>query len=79
MGRMHFEGAPVSRIFDQLEKVYGVEIDFDRIVFSSCTLTTSIAEGNIYDRLNMICKAIDARYVLKENHIVIEGNGCVQK
>jgi transmembrane sensor len=74
--RMHFEAAPISEIFEGLEKVYGVDIEFDRNTFSSCVLTTSIAEGSIYNRLDMICKAIDARYILKEHKIVITGDGC---
>lgn len=74
--RMHFEGAPIGEIFAALEEVYGVDITFDEDTFSSCILTTSIAEGNIYNRLDMICKAIDARYVLRQNQIVITGPGC---
>lgn len=76
--RMHFEAAPISKIFEGLEQVYGVDIEFDEHVFSSCILTTSIAEGSIYNRLDMICKAIDAHYVLRENQIVITGAGCKQ-
>lgn len=76
--RMHFEAAPIRKIFEGLEQVYGVDIEFDEDIFSSCILTTSIAEGSIYNRLDMICKAIDARYVLNENQIVITGRGCKQ-
>ncbi len=74
--RMQFEAAPIADIFRGLEQVYGVDIAFDERIFSSCILTTSIAEGTIFDRLNMICKAIDAQYVLKGNQIVITGDGC---
>lgn len=74
--RMHFEAAPIKDIFTALEEVYGVDIVFDEHTFSSCILTTSIAEGSIYNRLDMICKAIDAQYVIKENHIVVAGAGC---
>lgn len=74
--RMHFEAAPIKEIFHALEQVYGVDIEFDENIFSSCILTTSIGEGGIYNRLDMICKAIDARYTIRENHIVITGAGC---
>lgn len=76
--RMHFEAAPISEIFQALEEVYGVDIDFDADVFASCILTTSIADGSIYNRLNMICKAIDAQYEIKEDHIEITGDGCIK-
>ena len=73
---MHFERAPVSRVFEGLEKVYGVAIEFDEEAFSSCILTTSIAEGSIRSRLNVICEAINAEYAFVEDKIVITGAGC---
>lgn len=74
--RMRFEEAPVPEIFDAIEKVYGVEIVCDRERFSTCLLTTAISDGGIYNRLDIICKAIDASYSLNENKIVISGKGC---
>ncbi|HMI66557.1 MAG TPA: FecR family protein [Cyclobacteriaceae bacterium] len=74
--RMRFEGAPVSEIFEAIEKVYGLDIVFDKARFSSCTLTTSISDGGLYNRLDIICAAINATYTLKENQIVVEGAGC---
>lgn len=74
--RMQFEAAPISEIFAALEEVYGVDIEFDEHTFASCILTTTIAEGNIYNRLDMLCNAIDAHYTVKENRIVVAGPGC---
>jgi transmembrane sensor len=74
--RMYFEAAPVGEIFEGLERAYGVDIQFDKDIFSSCVLTTSIGEGSIHNRLDMICRAIDATYVFKEDRIVIRGAGC---
>ncbi len=74
--RMRFEEAPVQEIFEAIEKVYGVEIVFDKERFSACALTTSISDGGLYNRLNIICKAIGAEYTLNEHQIVINGTGC---
>lgn len=74
--KMRFEGAPVKEIFEAIEKVYGVDIEYDEAKFSPCTLTTAISDGDIYNRLGIICNAIGARYELVENHIVISGEGC---
>lgn len=74
--RMRFEGAPVNEIFKAIEKVYGVDLVFDNEIFSSCTLTTFISDGDLYNRLDIICKAIAANYTLKENQIEINGTGC---
>jgi len=74
--RMRFEAAPVSEILEAIEKVYGLDIVFDEAKFSSCTLTTSISDGALFNRLDIICAAINATYTLKETQIVVEGNGC---
>jgi len=74
--RMQFERAPVKEIFEGLEKVYGVDIEFDQSAFASCILTTSIAEGSIRTRLDIICQAINAGYSFEDDRIVISGEGC---
>jgi transmembrane sensor len=73
---MRFEEGHVAEIFDAIEKVYGVEIVFDKERFSSCALTTSISDGGLYNRLDIICKAIGAEYTLHDHQIEIKGTGC---
>lgn len=74
--RMRFHEAPVTEVLEAIEKVYGVDVEFDADRFSSCLLTTSISDGGIYNRLDIICKAIGANYSIVENKIVISGAGC---
>ncbi|TDB62743.1 FecR family protein [Arundinibacter roseus] len=71
-----FEDAPVSRIFDALEKVYGVEIVFDEEVLSNCRLTTSLSAETLFEKLEVICEGIGATYKLVDAHVVISGKGC---
>lgn len=73
---MRFEEGPVAEIFEAIEKVYGVEIVFDKERFSSCALTTSISDGGLYNRLDIICKAIGAEYTINDHQIEIKGTGC---
>jgi ferric-dicitrate binding protein FerR (iron transport regulator) len=73
---MRFEEAPVAAIFKALEKAYGVKIEFDEAIFSSCELTTVISEDGIYNRLDIICDAIGTTYKLLEDRIAISGTGC---
>lgn len=74
--KMRFDEAPVPEIFKAIEKVYGVELVFDSTIYQSCTLTSVISDGVLFDRLNIICQAIGARYTLEENRILIEGSTC---
>jgi ferric-dicitrate binding protein FerR (iron transport regulator) len=74
--RLRFEAAPVTEIFLAMEKIYGVDIVFDEVIYSSCKLTTSLANGGLFDRLNIVTNAIGATYTINENTIVISGTGC---
>ena len=74
--RMRFEEASVSEIFTALEEIYGVDIVFDEKLLAACALTTSISDGTIYNRLDIICKAIGATYTVEETQIVVSGLGC---
>jgi transmembrane sensor len=74
--RLRFEEAPVTEIFNAIEKLYGVDIMFDDDVLASCTLTTSITDGDLYNKLDIITRAIGARYFLEENRIIVQGKGC---
>lgn len=74
--KMRFEGAPVTEIFRAIENVYGVDLVFDYEKFSTCMLTSVISDGDLYNRLDIICKAIGATYSFKENQILIDGTGC---
>jgi transmembrane sensor len=74
--RLRFEEAPVTEIFNALEKLYGVDIVFDDAVLASCTLTTSITDGDLYNKLDLITRAIGARYFLEENRVIVQGKEC---
>ena len=74
--KMRFEDAPITEIFDALEKAYGVDILYDEKILSNCSLTTSLLDETLYARLNIICKAIGAVYTVEDTQIVIESSGC---
>ncbi len=71
-----FTNAPVASIFEALKKAYGVEIRYDGDLLSGCRLTTSLTNETLYERLDVICEAIDATYKVVEDQVVISGQGC---
>ena len=73
---IHFENAPISEIFQTIEDVYQIDIRFNERLLAGCRLTTSISDGGIFDRLDIICTAIRATYKVEDTHIVINGAGC---
>lgn len=74
--RMRFEDAPISEVFRAIEKIYGVDIQYDETQFSFCTITTSVSGGGLFDRLDIITSTIGAHYELNENRIIVSGTGC---
>jgi len=74
--RMRFEEAPLKEILEAIEKIYGVDIEYDEEQFASCMLTTSVSSGGLYNRMDIITSAIGAEYELNEERIVVKGTGC---
>lgn len=71
-----YDGAPVVKILNVLEQNYGIDIQYDELALSNCILTTSMAEEGLYERIEIICKAIGAQYTIDDAKIVITSNGC---
>lgn len=71
-----YDGAPVVKILNVLEQNYGIDIEYDEQALSNCILTTSMAEEGLYERIEIICKAIGAQYEINATHINIQSNGC---
>ena len=73
---MKYDGTPVVKIFEVLEQNYGIDIVFDEEILAGCSLTTSMNEEGLYERIEIICKAINAQYKITDSMIAIKSNGC---
>lgn len=73
---MEFDEEPVASILTVIQEAYGVDIVFDKEVISACTLTTSLSDEDLYDRLDIICKAIRGSYELNGTQVIIHSKGC---
>ena len=71
-----YDGAPVVKILSVLEQNYGINIQYDEEVLSNCILTTSMAEEGLYERIQIICRAIGAKYEINNASIIIKSKGC---
>lgn len=74
--KMRFDEVPVTKIFKVLEENYGVEIVYDEEALKKCTLTTAMSDEGLYQRIEVICKAIKAEYTVTEAVIFIKSPGC---
>lgn len=73
---LNFDDEPVGNILDRLENMYHIRIRYDKDSLQQCRLTTSLQEERLSDKLNIICKAINAGYHIEGDSIVIDGGHC---
>jgi hypothetical protein len=66
----------IAEVFKTLEKAYGINIVYDAEVMKNCYLTASLDDEPLFEKLNLICKTIDAKYEQVDAQIVIYSNGC---
>lgn len=71
-----FDEAPVSTVFAALQHAYGIEIIYDKNIMDECPITATLTEMSLYEKLDLICKAVDASYKSIDGRIVVEGKGC---
>ena len=71
-----YENEPVAQILKELETTYGVDIQFDAARLSNCTLTSDMSEEGLYERIEIVCNAIGARYKIADTTIRVEAPGC---
>jgi transmembrane sensor len=76
MRLVRFHDEPITNVFETMEKIYSIDLVYDVELLKKCTVTTSLLEGNYYDKLDVLCKAVNATYTVKGFTIIIESKGC---
>lgn len=71
-----FDETPISKVFEILEKTYGLNIIFDEKNMENCFLTASFSDESLYDKLNLICKITHSTYEIVDAQIIIHSKGC---
>ena len=71
-----FNETPLSTIFSKLDKAYGIPIIFDEQQIYGCSLTASLADEPLLEKLNLICKTMKGSYEVIDGQIVIDIKSC---
>ena len=71
-----FEETKISDVFSRLEGIYGIKIGFDKEAFSKCSVTAHFNHESLYQKLDIICEIVRAKYEVIDGEIMIFGNGC---
>lgn len=71
-----FKNEPIIEVFETLEMAYGIDLIFNKELLSKCTITTTLTDESLFDKLNIICMALNLKFTEKDATIIIKGNGC---
>lgn len=71
-----YNATPVSEVFASLEKAYGVDIDFNEQTMAHCSITATLGDEPLDNKLKWICAILEANYQASNNKISITGNSC---
>ena len=71
-----FADAPASTVFMAIQKAYGISIVFDEELMSHCSFTGVFTTESFFERINLVCKAIEATYEQADGQVIITGHDC---
>lgn len=71
-----YQGTPVSEVFASLEKAYGIDITFNEQVMAHCSVTATLGDEPLENKLKWICAILEAEYQVSDHKITITGNAC---
>lgn len=75
--QFEYDETPISKVFMELEKVYGVKIIFDNDLLDKCAFTAVFTgKEPLLEKIGIICETIQARYEIVDGQIVIYAKGC---
>lgn len=66
-----YTDAPLKTVFKTMEDCYGIPVIYDDKVFAGRTITADLSNTTMYQKLDIICKTINARYEINDGKAVI--------
>ncbi len=78
-GSLNFQETPFSEVVKVLNQAYAINISYDKNLMANCPLTASLSSQHLYEKLDLICQALEAHYEIINGVIVIKGNGGCNK
>jgi transmembrane sensor len=71
-----FTDTPIPQVLYELEKAYGVKMVFDEELLRDYNFTARLTNEPLFEKLNLVCETIQARYEVADGQIVIYGKKC---
>lgn len=74
--QFQFKNESIIKVFTALEQAYGIELEFNAEDVKHCTITTKLKDESLFQKLNIICAALQLEFKQQDAKIIIEGSGC---
>jgi hypothetical protein len=74
--RFIFDETPLSKVLNEIAKVYGIDINTETKNLNDCHFTGDISRQDLYKKLDIICQSTRSSYEVKGTEIMIKGKGC---
>lgn len=71
-----YDDVPVAEVVGELKKAFGINILYDKEAIQNCRITADLSDESIYKKLELICKAMDAKFEVIDGQITIEARAC---
>jgi transmembrane sensor len=71
-----YDDALVSHVLNDLQDQYKIQIIVENDKINNCFFTGDINEQSLYNKLDLLCQAIQANYEIRGTSIIINGKGC---
>jgi len=75
-GQVIFTDAAASDVLMAIQKFYGITIVFDEELLSHCSFTGTFTNESFFERVSLVCKAIEATYEQADGQVIITGHDC---
>ncbi|MGV3603725.1 MAG: FecR family protein [Dyadobacter fermentans] len=73
---LKYDEVPLPVILRDIEKLYGIPVQFDADSFWTCKITVAFSDESMYDKLSILCKTVSAGYEVVDGQIIVSGQGC---
>ncbi|GAB3637310.1 hypothetical protein GCM10027422_29000 [Hymenobacter arcticus] len=73
-----FTNEPVGQVLAALSQEYGIAIAYDPAVLRNCTVNLAFTHETLYQRLDLLCQALDASYERTDEQILFRSTGCAR-
>jgi transmembrane sensor len=71
-----FDNTPIDTVFSRLQETYGITIVYDKVKLNSCSLSVKMGKEDFYQKLDLICRTINASYQVRDGNVLVSGPGC---